>query len=128
MPAAPARNGRPAARIPILNGARDLTATASTTSSVLVCSDATGHRPAPGPAWARPTNRMPNATPATRPSTRAVLSTPRAAVPLAATSAIAGRATRTPTMVSGPGRSPRATPTRTGSTAAPTAETGPTTL
>src|SRR5262249_61882559 len=106
----------------------DVTATASRTSSVLVCSAATGHRPAPRPASARPTNSIPNATPATRPSTRAVLSMPRAAVPLAATSAIAGRATTTPTMVTGPGRSPRATPTRTGSTAAPTAETGPPTL
>ena len=37
-----------------------------------------------------------------------------------------GRATRTPSQASQVGRSPRATPTSTGSTAAPTADTGAT--
>jgi len=50
------------------------------------------------------------------------------ALPLVATSTMAGRATTMPIMASSGGRSPSAMPAATGTAAAATAETGPTTL
>src|SRR5580700_3526245 len=127
MPLAPTSTGRPAARSGIRSGSRVLTARARVISRAPVCSDATGHRPALRPACARPMNKMPKARPAARPSNRPAPSLPRTE-PLAATSTMAGRATRTPATDSRLGRSPRATPATTGTIAAPTADRGPTTL
>ena len=99
-------------------------------TSELRVSTATGHRPECWPAFAIAMNRTPNAAPAASPSVRPAEPFPRKVIlpPLAATSAIAGSATIMPSTVSSPGRSPMASPATTGTTAAPTAETGPTTL
>src|SRR5215469_2854900 len=125
MPLAPASAGRPAARNGTRSDCRDLTAMARVTSSVPVCSDVTGHRPAFRPACARPMNRMPKSRPAASPSNRPAPSLPRTE-PLAATSTMAGSETSTPATASTLGCSPSAMPAATGTTAAPTAETGPT--
>src|SRR5689334_7321337 len=76
-------------------------------------------------------NMKPNAAPAASPSSRPEpdmpLASPRAE-PLAATSTMAGSAISTPASASTVGRSPIAIPAATGTPAAATAETGPTTL
>ena len=90
------------------------------------CSAATGHRPAP--PGLREADEQQAEGQARGDSLRQAGAQPPRTEPLAATSTMAGRAASTPATASSPGRSPSATPTGTGNTAAPTAETGPTTL
>ena len=91
-----------------------------------------GSRPASESIWARATKKAPNPTPARIPSSKpdaaAEPCSGATAVPGSrATSQIAGIARAIPIQTSRAGRSPRTTPTMTGSTAAPTPETGATT-
>jgi hypothetical protein len=87
---------------------------------------ASGIRPASPDTCPSAMNSTPKPAPAAAPSTSAPRVLAVDAVDSRETSQMPGRATRTPSHASHVGRSPRATPTRTGSTAAPTADTGAT--
>ena len=100
-----------------------MTATASSATAWVTT---VGHQPAPSGTWPIAANSRPKPAPASAPSTRPAA---RPSTPSGSwlTSQIPGTAAAIPTHTSAEGRSPVDTPTTTGRSAAPTAETGATT-
>ena len=97
---------------------------------------ARGHSPAESGIWPSAANSTPKPRPASRPSTTPAAvadrcpgswCAPSSGTGSRETSQIPGRATAMPTHASRAGRSPETTPTSSGTTAAPTADTGATT-
>ena len=112
------------------HAARSTVAITITTAPATSWLRASGRKPADSGIWARTAKRTPKPSPASTPSTA-----PEARGPppsssrrgSRATSQMPGRATTIPSQTRAEGRSPVATPTTTGTSVAPTPETGATT-
>ena len=125
------RAAQPTARSRGTQSARSAVASRTTAGTDTSWVNASGTMPDSRGTWPMQANRSPNPSPASTPSSRPSRSGADSCSGVGGTeetSQIAGAASTMPSQTRPPGRSPPTTPKSTGTRAAPTAETGATTL
>ena len=132
-PRGPAKSASRTTRPLGLQGARSAIARSTTEGMLTAWQSVSGHQPAVSGIWPRAAKSSPKPRPASTPSTRPAATdsrfpgAPSGSSGVLETSQMPGRAATIPTQTMSDSRSPVIVPASTGTTAAPTAETGATT-